>query len=313
MQTLQICRVVAATFLLLLVFCGPAMARNLDQVPPYLKKEGSFVAYPAIVVGVLGAVVGGIIALPASLIAAPIGWAAGDPLGYAMLPVSVLGTAGAEAGYHVGGAVPWVLKKGFYDAPMTGMAKIRGEPASGLVAQVEPPPTAPGYPQYLDSTPAEARVPVTLPRHYSAALIPPPEPTSLMLRRQLSPFKPPTVRGAVSSASGHAVPAPPPVAVSQTAVPTATAPSTAASFAEPPAAAGVVTAPVAVTPMVVDAPVDAAPVVVPSDVASVESPPAATDEPAKPAVEEPATAKAEPAERPTLKKKKKSFSERFRF
>lgn len=174
------------------IFSGFAGARTLDQVPSYLEREGGFVAHPARAMGYLGLVVGAIVALPASLVALPFGVAAGDPLGYVLVPTSVAATAGAEAGYHVGAALPWALKKGFYDAPMAGIARVKGVPPSGLVAEIEPYEPDLVALQYLESTPPAARVPVTDTPRVSAALPPPPEATSLILfKRSISPFKPP--------------------------------------------------------------------------------------------------------------------------
>jgi hypothetical protein len=216
--------------LVLLLAGGFAQARTLDQVPGYLKKEGNFVAVPAIAVSAVGFVAGSVVALPAALVAAPLGWMAGDPLGYAATPVSVFAAAGAEAGYHIGGAVPWVVKKSLYDAPMTGIARIRGEPASGLVAEVEPPPPENVYIQYLASTPEDARVPVTPLRTTSAAL-PPPQATSLMLlKRRISPFKPPP------DAMSAAARAPAPVVPATAAAAPATVPAQAAAPARADAA-----------------------------------------------------------------------------
>lgn len=281
---MRLCRA-AAIALALLLACGIAPARTLEQVPAYLKKEGNFVAYPAIAGGWLGILVGGVIALPATIIAAPIGWAAGDPLGYAMIPLSVLATGGGEIGYNIGGAIPWVLKNGFYDAPMQGIARIKGEPPSGLVAQVEPPPVTNGDTQYLDSTPGDARIPVVLSRRSSAALPPPKEPTSLMLRRQLSPFKPPfkppvkpVPRAPVASVTSAA-------AVSASAAAPEPAP-------EPPPPAQAQASPSQAVPTE-------------AKIGSTVEPPPSTARPPDPDPE---------ADRPSLKsKKKRKFSERFRF
>lgn len=278
---MRLCRA-AAIALALLLACGIAQARTLEQVPAYLKKEGNFVAYPAFAGGWLGIFVGGVIALPAALIAAPIGWAAGDPLGYTMIPLSVFATGGGEIGYNVGGAIPWVLKNGFYDAPMQGIARIKGEPPSGLVAQVEPPPVTSGDTQYLDSTPSDARIPVVLSQQSSAALSPPKEPTSLMLRRQLSPFKPPVKpvpRAPVASVmSAAGVPA------------SAAAPEPAPEPPLPPVQAQ------AQASLSQAAPAEA-------KIGSTIEPPPSTARPPD-----------ADAERPSLKsKKKRKFSERFRF
>ncbi len=273
----------ATVVMVLFLAMGTAQARTLDQVPPYLAKEGGFVRYPALAVGYLGLTVGALVALPVSLVAAPIGLAADDPLGYAVAPAAVTGTAGAEIGYHVGGAIPWVLKNAFYDAPMAGIARVRGERPSGLVAQVEPAPeVVPSDLQYLASTPRGARVPVDPPYNYSRALPPPREPTSLMLRRQLSPFKPPAsvpARTAVRATPASVAPAVAPV----TAPAAATAAAGTAVSAAPPAAAH------------------------PRPV----QPPARSAEPvAGPAVEDDDM----PVDRPSLRKKKKrKFSERFGF
>lgn len=283
-------RVMMAALVFLLA-SGVAGARTLDQVPPYLNKEGHFVSIPAIAVGGLGGFIGGVLALPAALVAAPIGWAAGDPLGYALLPVSLLATGGAEAGYHVGGAIPWALKNGFYDAPMAGIAKIRGEPASGMVAQVEPPPETSGEIQYLASTPEEARIPVVPPRQYSAALKPPKEPTSLMLKRSLSPFKPPP--GSVGTA---------PAARS----------APAASVIPPrPAPAARPAAPVAPAAALAPAPVRAAAPA--ARAGDLPAEPARSEAPAAEAAPEPVFDDGVDVERPSLKKKKRKFSERFSF
>lgn len=302
--------------LVLVLTVGSTGARTLDQVPHYLKKEGNFVSYPAIAVGGIGAVVGGVIALPAALVAAPIGWAAGDPLGYALLPVSLVATAGIEAGYHVGGAVPWVVKNGFYDAPMTGIAKIRGEPASGLVAQVDPPPEkTPADIQYLASTPVEARVPVELPYERSLALPPPKEPTSLMLKRQLSPFKlPPGAAVPAAAATRAALGRPAPVSAPP-------APVSAAPVVPPPTPAaessiGVPAAAAAAVPPTAAAPVRAAPARAAGTPRPAAGSPAPRSEPEPtPAAEAggPAADDAAEVERPSLKKKKRKFSERFGF
>lgn len=181
-----------AVLLAMAVFSGLAGARTLDQVPSYLEREGGFVSAPARAVGYLGLAIGSVVALPASIVALPFGIAAGDPLGYVLVPTSVGATGGAEAGYHIGGALPWVLKKGFYDAPMAGIARVKGVPPSGLVAEIEPREPDLLALQYLESTPAAARVPVTDTPRVSAALPPPPEATSLILfKRSISPFKPP--------------------------------------------------------------------------------------------------------------------------
>ncbi len=284
MTTMRLCRAATIAFALLLA-CGITQARTLEQVPAYFKKEGNFVAYPAIAGGLLGMFVGGVISLPAVLIAAPIGWAAGDPLGYAMVPLSVLATGGGEIGYNIGGAIPWALKNGFYDAPMQGIARIKGESPSGLVAQVEPPPVTSGDTQYLDSTPGDARIPVVLSRQSSAALPPPKEPTSLMLRRQLSPFKPPV----------KPAPRPPVASVVPAAGVSAPAPAPAPAPEPEPQAFPAVQAQASL-PQATPAESETGPLV----------------EPASPTTKSP-EAEAE-AERPSLKsKKKRKFSERFRF
>lgn len=308
---------------LAVALASQAQARTLDQVPPYLKKEGNFVAYPAIALGGVGMVLGAVISLPATAVAAPIGWAAGDPLAYTLVPGSVLATGGAEAGYHVGGAIPWLLKNGFYDAPMNAVARIKGEPLSGLVAQVEPAPPPPSDLQYLDTTPPDARVPVVLARRYSSALPPPKPLNSMMLRRQMSPFKAPPLPGqkavppVVRAAPPAAAPAPVVPAGQQGMAPAnasiSSAPAAAPAVApEPAASLPVPSLPVPVAPArPVVAPVAAAPAVSrpPSRTAPVEKAP----EPA--AVEVPA-ADAGTGDgtdgRPSLKKKRK-FSERFGF
>ncbi len=285
MTAMRLCRA-AAVALALLLACGIAQARTLEQVPAYLKKEGNFVAYPAFAGGWLGIFVGSVIALPAALIAAPIGWAAGDPLGYAMIPLSVFATGGGEIGYNIGGAIPWVLKNGFYDAPMQGIARIKGEPPSGLVAQVEPPPVTSGDPQYLDSTPSDARIPVVLSRQSSAALPPPKEPNSLMLRRQLSPFKPP-VKPVPRAPAASVMPA---AGVSTSTAAAAAAPEPAPEPPLPPVQAQ------AQASLPQAAPAEA-------KIGSTVEPPSSTARPPEP-----------DAERPSLKsKKKRKFSERFRF
>lgn len=291
-------RVMVAVLVSLALSSGPLAARTFDQPPAYIKKEGSFVVYPARAVSLAGALVGGVLALPAALISTPIGYAAGDPLGYALVPSSMVGIGFGEIGYHVGGAVPWALKKTFYDGPMLAVTAIKGYPASGLVAQVDPPPAVTlADIQYLESTPSEARVLVVPPREYSVALPPPRQPTSLMLKRQLSPFKLPpgtpviAPAAATSSASlsrrSPIVPAPEPVpaAPAEPVVPAAPAQPAAAAPVESAAAAQ----DIGVPPVPVAAP-----------------PPAAAP---KPAVKE----ADEEVERPSLKKKKRKFSERFGF
>lgn len=319
-------RRVATAALIAMLVCGFSQARTLDQVPPYLEKEGKFVSYPALGIGALGAVIGTVISLPAVVVAAPIGWAAGDPLGYSLVPVSVVATGGAEVGYHVGGALPWLLKNGFYDAPMTAVARIKGEPASGLVAQVEPPPANRGDIQYLDTTPPAARVPVVLARQYSSALPPPKPPTSLMLRRQLSPFKPPPmpVKGAaparkpVSVAPAALAPKPsfpppappaavaPPPLVSVPPVLAEPAPATVEPVAALPPAIVTPPPPVSAPPPVVVPP---AVVVEPEPTPPVEV--AAESSPASDDVSQ--EAGSDEASRPAIKKKKRKFSERFSF
>lgn len=218
-------RRVATAALVVMVSCSVTQARTLDQVPPYLENEGKFVSYPALAVGGLGAFVGAVVSLPAVAVAAPIGWAAGDTLGYSLVPVSVVATGAAEAGYHIGGAIPWVVKNAFYDAPMTVVARIKGEPASGLVAQVEPAPENRGDIQYLETTPPAARVPVVLAQQYSNALPPPKPPTSLMLRRQLSPFKAPPLPVKGAPVKKPVSPPVPPVAVAPRAAPAPVVPA----------------------------------------------------------------------------------------
>jgi len=330
---MPMCRVATAA-LVVLFACAHAQARTLDQVPPYLEKEGKFVSYPALAVGGLGALVGAVVSMPAVVVAAPVGWAAGDTLGYSLVPVSVVATGAAEAGYHVGGAIPWVVKNAFYDAPMTVVARIKGEPASGLVAQVEPPPAHRGDIQYLETTPPAARVPVVLAQQYSNALPPPKPPTSLMLRRQLSPFKAPPlpVKGApVKKAS------PPPPPVPSPSPGAAAEPVWTPPVVTPPPPAAVAPAPVVAPPpaVVVPAAVDERPAFVPPAVVEapkpeVVPPPVAV---APPQVEAPAVPDPEPSpapapvvedvaaeddgaasgQRPALKKKKRKFSERFGF
>lgn len=289
-------RVMVAVLVSLALSSGSLAARTFDQPPAYIKKEGSFVVLPSRVVSVAGIVFGGLIALPAALISTPIGYAAGDPLGYAMIPSSLVGTGFGEVGYHVGGAIPWALKKTFYDGPMLAVAKIKGDPASGLVAQVDPPPAVSlADIQYLESTPSEARVLVVPPREYSVALPPPRQPTSLMLKRQLSPFKlppgtpviAPAATTSSASLSRRSPVAPEPAPVEPVSTPAPVEPAAAAPAPVESAAAaqdiGVPPAPVAARP---------APAVAPEPVA-----------------EEPA----EEVERPSLKKKKRKFSERFGF
>jgi hypothetical protein len=285
-------RRVATAALVVLFSCSFAQARTLDQVPPYLEKEGKFVSYPALAVGGLGAFVGAVVSLPAVVVAAPVGWAAGDPLGYSLVPVSVVATGGAEAGYHLGGAIPWVVKNAFYDAPMKVVARIKGEPASGLVAQVEPAPANRGDTQYLETTPPAARVPVVIAQQYSSALPPPKPPTSLMLRRQLSPFKAPPlpVKGAparkaspspVPPVATAARPLPPPVMPAAEVVrppappaePVWSPPPPAVVTPPPPPAVvvpepAVVPPPAVMSPVVVDAPPSASPPPAVEEVAS---------------------------------------------
>lgn len=295
-------RHVVAAGLLASLSVGQVEARTLDQPPSYFESEGHFVSYPALAGGALGAVVGSIIALPAAAIAAPIGYFSGDTIGYAAVPISVVATGGAEVGYHVFGAIPWALKNALYDAPMHGIARAKGERPSGTVAAVDPPPSDPMLNQYLASTPPAARAPVQLDRTRSLALKPPPELTSLMLKRSLSPFVlPPEVARQFQNVQPIAniparMPAPTPVrpAPQPAAVPepvlapqeAATPPPEAPSTPEPPSAAASVAPAAAPVP-------DSAPVPAPSAVAPA----------------------AESADRPTLKRKKqkKSFSERFGF
>lgn len=298
--------------LVFLLTVGSTDARTLDQMPPYLKKEGSFVAVPAVAGGGLLGVVGGALGLVAAPVTALVGWAAGDPLGYALLPVSAGATVGAEAGYHMGGAVPWALKKGFYDAPMAGIAKIKGEPASGLVAQVDPPPTvAPVDLQYLASTPPAARVPVVPPYNYSRALPPPRELTSLMLKRALSPFKlPPNAamphpksaslsrQTPLSPAASGQVPVRAATSAPATTVPAPAVTSPAATQPSPAVQPAPVRAPVRTAAPAVQKPEQAAPA--PAETAESTADTGSAND-------------AAPAERPSLKKKKSKFSERFRF
>lgn len=191
---------------------GVAQARTLDQVPVYIKKEGGFVTYPAQAVGYLGLAVGAVVATPFAIVAAPFGFASGDPVRYTLLPVSVLATGGAEAGYHVGGALPWVLKNAFYDAPMSGIARLKGWPPSGLVADLGPPPPDPTETQYLASTPPDARVLLPDVPRVSAALPPPREATSLiLLKRRISPFKPPPESAQRAAKAQVSLPQPLPV------------------------------------------------------------------------------------------------------
>lgn len=276
--------------LAILLLSGLSQARTLDQVPLYLQKEGGFVTYPARAFGYLGMAVGAVVALPAAAIAAPLGWAAGDPLGYAMFPLSVVATGAAEAGYHVGGAIPWAIKKGFYDAPMSGIARVRGIAPSGMVADLEPPAPDLTNLQYLASTPPEARVPATDDRRVSAALPPPPEATSLMLlKRKVSPFKPPPgSASAPASARAHV-----PGATTQPAARPAVAPA---------------------APSLPAAPVTAASPAAPISTARRAMPPEEPRPSEMPGQQEesPASDDAQP-ERPSLKGKKTRFSERFRF
>lgn len=317
----------AVTALLAVSLPGFAAARTLDQVPSYFKEEGGFVSYPAVALGSVGGVVGSIVALPASLVALPLGFAAGDPLGYALVPVSVLARGGTEVGYHVGGAVPWVLKNGFYDAPLAGVARIKGEPPSGMVAVVEPPPTTPVMPQYLESTPRLARLPTEVPagvalappaNDYDPGLIKqkvrPPNPNTPFIlpasvydraernRRAAEAAnvnildrgasRPPVVRSAPPSPSPAV--APEPVSSASAAL----APAAAAAPAPAPALAPGAAAPAPVTQA-------AAPAV---KSAPAQKPPSGGDFGAE------ATAPVPEEDRPSLKKKKKkSFSERFRF
>lgn len=274
-------RVLTAVLVLLWMSVGPVAARTLDQPPAYIKKEGNFVTYPARAFSALCTVVGGVIALPADLVALPIGFAAGDPLGYGLLPSAVVGNGLGEAGYHVGGAIPYAIKKTFYDGPLYVAHAIKGDALSGLVAHVEPAPDfGPTDLQYLDSTPGDDRVAVQNVREYSLALPPPRQPTSLMLKRQLSPFKlPPT-------ASAPVAPVTPP----------------AAAPAQPAAAAPAPAAPVETA---------AAPAPVGLPPPAPRAVPAQKPEP-QPAAEE-SVAPQEPVERPSLRKKKRKFSERFGF
>lgn len=287
MQRMRRATVAALAILLL---SGLSQARTLDQVPSYLQKEGGFVTHPARAFGYLGMAVGTVVALPAVAIAAPVGWAAGDPLGYAMVPVSVLATGAGEAGYHVGGAIPWALKKGFYDAPMAGIARVRGIAPSGMVADLEPPAPDLTDLQYLASTPPDARVPATDDRRVSVALPPPPEATSLMLlKRKVSPFKPPP--GSVPAPASARVHVP--AAAGATPVAPAVRPAPAAQVVRP-------------------APVTAA--AAPALEAPASPEPKISKRAAEPAKSvEPVVEGEESYERPSLRKKKPRFSERFRF
>jgi hypothetical protein len=317
-------RRLAASALILAFLPGLATARTLDQVPSYFKEEGGFVSYPAVAVGALGGVAGAIIALPASLVAAPLGFAAGDTLGYAMVPVSVLARGGTEVGYHLGGGIPWALKNGFYDAPMAGVAKIKGEPASGVVAVVEPPPQTPALPQYLDSTPKMARLPVEPPS--GVALAPPAsEYDPGLIRQQVRPPNPNTPfvlpssvyeraernRRAAEAANVNILDrgaVRPPVV--RPAAPAAPAPAAAVpSEVVVPAAAALAPAQPAVATPERAMPAPAAAPAQPAPVASAPKPAPQAEVEAPAAAEAPA----DEGDRPSLKKKKKSFSERFRF
>lgn len=279
-------RVMVAVLVSLALSCGPAAARTLDQPPAYIKKEGAFVVWPARAVSLLGLAVGAVVASPLALISAPIGLAAGDPLGYAVVPSSLAANALGEVGYHVGGAVPWAVKKTLYDGPLLLAATIKGEAPSGLVAQVDPPPAlTPTDLQYLESTPTEARTAVIPAREYSLAVPPPRQPTSLMLKRQLSPFKLPPTAAASRAPLSRQSPAMPPAAAPVT-------PAAAAVSAAPPATAPVES--------------DAAP-------ASIGVPPPRPAPPPRAVEPAPPPAADIESNRPTLKKKKLKFSERFGF
>lgn len=287
-------RVMVAVLVSLALSSGPLAARTFDQPPAYIKKEGSFVVLPSRIVSVAGIVFGGVIALPAALVSTPIGYAAGDPLGYALIPSSLVGTGFGEVGYHVGGAIPWALKKTFYDGPMLAVARIKGDPASGLVAQVDPPPAVSlADIQYLESTPSESRVLVVPPREYSVALPPPRQPTSLMLKRQLSPFKLPPGTPVIAPAAATSS-----ASLSRRS-PVAPAPAPAEPVAAPVEPAAAAPAPVESAAAAQDIGVPPAPV-------AAKPAPAVAPEPV---AEEPA----EEVERPSLKKKKRKFSERFGF
>lgn len=290
-------RVMVAVLVSLALSSGPLAARTFDQPPAYIKKEGSFVVLPSRIVSVAGIVFGGVIALPAALVSTPIGYAAGDPLGYALIPSSLVGTGLGEVGYHVGGAIPWALKKTFYDGPMLAVARIKGDPASGLVAQVDPPPAVSlADIQYLESTPSESRVLVVPPREYSVALPPPRQPTSLMLKRQLSPFKLPPGTPVIAPAA----------ATSSASLSRRSPVAPAPAPAEPVAAPVEPAAPAAAAPAPVESAAAAQDIGVPPAPVAAKPAPAVVPEPV---AEEPA----EEVERPSLKKKKRKFSERFGF
>lgn len=271
-------RVLMAALVLSCMPVGPAAARTLDQPPAYIQKEGNFVAYPARVVGGIGVLAGGLLALPAALVSTPVGFMAGDPLGYSILPSAVVGNGVGEIGYHVGGAIPYLVKKTFYDGPQYVVHAIKGDALSGMVADVEPPPEfAPIDLQYLASTPVDARLPVNNQRSYSIALPPPRQPASLMLRRQLSPFRLPTPAG-VPPADRAALVKPSPAPAAETAAETARPTVEAAVVGLPPMAPGA-------------APPEQKPT--PGEEGEVASSPT--------------------PERPSLRKKKRKFSERFSF
>lgn len=304
---------VATALLGAVLACQSVQARTLDQVPEYLKKEGPFVTVPAVGGAALGTGVGAVLALPATLVAGPIGWAAGDPLGYAMVPPSLLGAGGGEVGYHLFGAIPYGLKSAFYDGPMYVVHRIKGDPLSGLVAQVDPPPRLEATPQYLASTPPDSRIPVDPGQTYSNALPPPREPTSMMLRRQLSPFKPPPLP--VRAPAAPVVPAPAAAAVAIPAV--AKAEPVVQPLEQPALPVPVRSSQVPVAPAE-SAPAAPAPVAQ-AEKAAPKTEPEARRRPVEPvpsAVAVPAAADDAATdvevERPTIKKKRK-FSERFRF
>lgn len=277
---------------------GQAEARTLDQAPAYLASEGNFVRYPAFAGAAIGGAIGAVISLPADLVAGLVGTYKGDTVGYAAVPFSLFATGGAEAGYHVFGAIPYAVKKVFYDAPMYGIAKAKGERPSGTVAQVDPPPMDPMLNQYLASTPPAARVPVQLDRSRTLALKPPPELTSLMLKRSLSPFVlPPEVARQFQNIKPVAniplkqapvVPAP---AAAEKPAESAPVPPTASQREQ--ATAKQVAVPAAEQSALAQAPDAASPV---------------------PRADAPDGTAPSAADRPTLKRpRKKSFSERFGF
>lgn len=189
---MQPVRAAVAVLLAGVLTVGTAQGRTLDQVPGYLKQEGIFVTVPAYGMAGLGMAVGGLIGLPGSLISAPLGLLSGDVVGYALVPPAVTAAGGAELGYHLGGALPWLLKNAFYDAPMQGVARLKGPAANGLVAEVQPVELDPTRTQYLESTPPGRRVLLAQDNFRSKALPPPRDARSLiLLKRRISPFKPP--------------------------------------------------------------------------------------------------------------------------